>query len=96
MIRHIVIYKFHNRTDEIVKKTKEVLYSMKGKVPQVIDMECGEDFLGSPRSFDFFLSVTLKDRQALADYQVDKYHVDVVKKHMHSVMKESASVDSEF
>lgn len=96
MIRHLVMYKFHERTDEIVEKTKEVLYSMKGNVPQVIDIECGEDYLGSHRSFDFYLLVTVKDRKALEDYQVDKYHVDVVKAHMHKVMKASCSVDCEF
>jgi hypothetical protein len=95
MIRHIVMYKFVDKKEGIVEKTKEVLYSMKGIVPEVIDIEAGGDFLGSERSFDFVLVVTLKGKEALASYQKNDYHVGVVKKYMHSIMKESHSVDYE-
>ena len=42
MIKHIVCFKLKNRED--VDKAKEVLLSMKGNVPQIIDMEVGVDF----------------------------------------------------
>ena len=56
-------------------------------------MEVGIDFLGSARSFDVYLSVVVDDKDALNDYQNDPYHVNVVKKHMHSVTKSSVAVD---
>lgn len=95
MIKHIVMYKFIEKKEGIIEKTKEILYSMNGIVPEVIDIEAGGDFLNSERSFDFVLVVTLKDRDALVRYQKNDYHVGVVKKYMHSIMKESHSVDYE-
>ena len=95
MVKHIVIYKFNNKSQDIINKTKEILFSMKGVVPEVVDIEAGDDFLCSGRSCDFALVVTLENREALKRYQENDYHVNVVKKYMHSVMKESQSVDYE-
>ena len=78
---------------ESAEKAKEVLSGMQGKVPQIREMEVGIDFLGSARSFDVYLSVVVDDKDALNDYQNDPYHVNVVKKHMHSVTKSSVAVD---
>ena len=58
-------------------------------------IEVGTDLLGSARSFDVYLSVILDDMKALEDYQVDAYHCDVVKKHMHAVTEKSVAIDFE-
>lgn len=91
MIKHVVCFKLNE--GESAEKAKEVLSGMKGKVPQIREMEVGIDFLGSARSFDVYLSVVVDDKYALNDYQNDPYHVNVVKKHMHSVTKSSVAVD---
>ena len=91
MIKHVVCFKLNEC--ESAEKAKEVLSGMKGKVPQIREMEVGIDFLGSARSFDVYLSVVVDDKDALNDYQNDPYHVNVVKKHMHSVTKSSVAVD---
>lgn len=93
MIKHVVCFKLND--GENAAKAVEVLKSMEGKVPEIISLEVGEDFLHSARSYDVFLAVTLKDVETLANYQNDPYHVDVVKKHMHSVAKSSVAVDFE-
>ena len=93
MIKHIVCFKLKDGED--VHKAAEVLRSMKGNVPTIIDMEVGEDFLKSERSYDIILQVTLKDKQALNDYQNDPYHCSVVKTHMHAVRQSSVAVDYE-
>lgn len=95
MIRHIVCFKLKDNTAEACQKTKEILLSMKGRVPQIISMEVGTDFLHSPRSYDILLQVTLQDKDALDAYQNDPYHCGVVKKHMHAVQSASISVDYE-
>lgn len=59
----------------------------------VREIEVGVDFLKSARSYDIILQVKLDDAQALDAYQEDPYHVDVVKKHMHSVMESSIALD---
>lgn len=94
MVRHIVCFKL--KTGESVGKAVEVLTSMKGKVPQIIEMEVGEDFLHSKRSYDIILQVVVKDKRALEEYQNDVYHCSVVKAHMHKVVESSIAVDYEF
>ncbi len=93
MIKHIVCFKLDE--GESVEKAKEVLLSMKGNVPMLIDIEVGTDLLHSARSYDVVLQVTLKDLQTLEEYQQDQYHVNVVKKHMHAVVKSSVAIDYE-
>ena len=93
MIKHIVCFKLKEGTD--AEKTKEILLSMKGKVPEIKDIEVGVDFLHSERSYDIILQITLENEAALTDYQNDEYHCSVVKKHMHAVRTGSIAVDYE-
>ena len=79
MIKHVVCFKLNNSSVEEKEAAKEILMSMVGNVPTVLDIEVGTDFLCSDRSFDIFLQVTLKDRNALDEYQKDEYHCNVVK-----------------
>ena len=94
MVRHTVLFKLKKSED--VDGAIKVLESMKGNVKEIIDIEVGKDFLHSERSFDIYLSVVLKDRKALEDYQNHPYHVNVVKKHMHQVRESSVALDFEF
>lgn len=91
MIKHVVCFKLNE--GESPEKAKEVLLSMQGNVPMLKGIEVGVDKLHSARSYDVILSVILDDMDALNDYQVDKYHVEVVKKHMHAVTKTSVAID---
>ena len=95
MIKHIVCFKFKDKTDELLLETKKILLSMKENVPTVREIEVGIDFLGSPRSYDVFLSVVLDSKDALSVYQEDAYHVDVVKKHMQKIAESSVTIDFE-
>lgn len=91
MIKHIVCFKL--KEGENVSETANVLRSMKGKVASVIELEVGEDFLKSARSYDIILQVTLKNKASLEEYQADEYHCSVVKEHMHKVSESSIAVD---
>ncbi len=93
MIKHVVCFKLND--GESVEKAKEVLLSMKGKVPTIKEIEVGVDLLHSERSYDLYLSVVLEDMKALEEYQNDPYHCDVVKTHMHRVRKSSVAIDFE-
>jgi len=95
MIRHIVMFQLKDNSPENVSCSKEILKSMKGKVPEVLELEVGADILHSNRSYDLALSVLVGDKEALERYQNDKYHVSVVKTHMHAVRESSISVDYE-
>ena len=91
MIKHVVCFKLNDGESPLV--AKQVLLSMNGNVPMLRGIEVGIDELRSARSYDVMLTVLLDDMQALSDYQVDPYHVGVVKKHMHAVTKTSISMD---
>ena len=95
MIKHIVLFKLKDKSPENLAKTKEILLSMDGNVPLLRSIEVGLDFLHSGRSFDVALITTLDSREALDAYQVDPYHVSVVKKHMHEVREDSVAIDFE-
>ena len=91
MVKHIVCFKL--KEGENADQAVNVLLSMQGKVPQIISIEVGKDFLHSDRSYDIILQVVVKDEKALADYQNDPYHCGVVKPHMHKVRCASVAVD---
>ncbi len=93
MVKHVVCFKLND--GESAEKAKEVLLSMKGKVPMIKEIEVGVDKLHSERSYDVYLSVVLEDMKALEDYQNDPYHCEVVKTHMHKVRKSSVAIDFE-
>ena len=93
MIKHVVCFKLKNRADS--EMAVNMLMSMKGKVPGVRDIEAGADLLGSERSYDVILQVTLDSMQALEEYQNDPYHCSVVKPFMHSIREGSVAIDYE-
>ena len=95
MIKHIVCFKLKNNSEEKKQKAKNVLLSMTGKVELIKAIEVGTDFLGSPRSYDVILQVTLENKEDLDLYQNDDYHCYEVKPYMHSVMESSVAVDYE-
>lgn len=95
MIKHTVCFKLKDNSEEMLNKTVQVLRSMEGNVPMLKGIEVGKDFLGSARSYDIILTVTLDNAEALDAYQQDNYHCNVVKKHMHSVIEASVAVDYE-
>lgn len=93
MIKHIVCFKLTEPSLENKNEAARVLRSMQGNVPLLRGLEVGVDFLASPRSYDLILQGQLDDKAALDAYQVDPYHVGVVKKHMHAVTAASIAVD---
>ena len=95
MVKHIVCFKLIDNSPEKCEEMKDIFLSMRGKVPQALDIQVGVDFLHSPRSFDVILEVLVNDRKALDLYQEDPYHVSVVKKYVHSVIEKSVAVDYE-
>ena len=50
MITHIVFFKLSDPTQEKIAKTRDMLLSMEGKIPQLRHLEAGVDFIRSERS----------------------------------------------
>ncbi|MDR2267500.1 MAG: Dabb family protein [Christensenellaceae bacterium] len=95
MIKHIVLFKLKDATSAAINEAVAVLLSMKGKTPQILDIEVGADFLRSERSYDVALQVTVANREALDAYQLDAYHCSTVKPYMHEKRLSSVAVDYE-
>lgn len=93
MIKHIVCFKLKDNSVSAKEETRNVLMSMKGKVPQIVNIEVGIDFLSSARSYDIILQVTLNSRPDLDAYQADEYHCSVVKEYMHAHIVSSIAID---
>lgn len=95
MIQHIVMYwAKEGVTEAQLQETVEKFYSMQGKIPGLISVQAGQDFLHSERSCDFCLCTTLESPQALKAYQSHPAHLPV-KAHVHTVVARSASADFE-
>jgi hypothetical protein len=77
MIRHIVFFKFKAETTPAERADfSERLRKLAG-LPEVAQIEVGEDFLHTARSFDVALTVTFADRAALDSYQINPGHLPV-------------------
>lgn len=95
MMKHVVCFKLKDPNETILKETKELLLTMKGIIPEVVDVNVGLDFLHSDRSFDILLEVTLNCKEDLDVYQVSDYHANVILKHMKAIIERSIAVDYE-
>lgn len=72
MVKHVVMWRYKNKSD--IKIAQDLLEGMRGKVPSLLSIETGVNFLESPASYDLVLITGHKDRAALDAYQVDPLH----------------------
>lgn len=72
MVKHIVMWKLRERTDAIPIKAS--LEALVGRVPGLLNIEVGIDFLHSEQSADLVLVAELADRAALDTYQQHPEH----------------------
>ncbi len=95
MVKHVVCFKLKDCTPEKAEAARDLLLTMRGKVPEIVGLFAGADFLHSERSYDVILEVTVKDREALERYQRDPYHCGTIKPYMHAAREASVAVDVE-
>jgi len=92
MLKHIVLFKikdeFKGELDQLVQN----FLGMRGKVPGLIDLYAGKDFLFSERSYDLGLICTFEDRASFDGYQTHPAH-QPVRKRMHEVRESSVACD---
>lgn len=93
MIKHIVLWKIKEEKKSEILNAKATLLSMENKVPEVKAIQVGIDFLHSNRSYDLVLEVLLDDETSLNRYQIDDYHVNVVKKLMNEIQEKVVTID---
>ena len=94
MITHIVLFKLKDPSPENLEKTRAVLASLSGKIPQLRHLEVGADLLRTDRSYDLALVARFDSLEDLNAYQVHHEHQQVIK-YMLSVRESAVAVDYE-
>jgi hypothetical protein len=94
MVKHIVMFKLAEKTEENLSQAMATLNSLKGNIETLKFLELGTDFLGSERSYDIVLTAFFDDCEGLKAYAGHKNHLPVVDK-MRSLCSSSVVVDYE-
>ena len=94
MIRHVVLYTIKDEYKEKIPQLIENFYSMKGRIPGLLEVESGGDELHSERSYDLALITVFESWEAFRAYQTHPAHLPV-KAEMHKARSGSVSVDYE-
>jgi len=92
MITHIVCHKYSKPEEAATIAAK--LMALVGKVPGLISLEAGPDFMHSTRSYDLALVAKFATREDLAVYANHPEHVKV-KEYAHGYITSAVSVDFE-
>ena len=92
MWTHMVFFRLKEdktqRSDELCEK----LLAMRGRIPQLKDIEAGTDVLHSGRSFDVGLITRFDSRDSMEAYQVHPVHQEVLA-FVGTVVETSVTVD---
>lgn len=95
MIKHIVMYKLKNPTEQNCKAMVDKFLSMQGKIDILQSVTAGFDFLKSARSFDVVLECVFASKEDMEAYQVHPVHIPV-KEFVGALVEKAHSVDYEF
>lgn len=92
MVTHIVCHKYTKPEEAPV--IAGMLKGLVGKVPGLVSMEAGADFMHSARSFDLALIARFETREGLEVYANHPEHLKV-KEYIHRVLEKGIAVDFE-
>lgn len=95
MIKHIVMYKLKNPTEQNINAMVEKFMSMQGKIEILKSVVAGADIVKSPRSYDVVLECVFESFEDMNNYQVHPVHIPV-KEFVGGLVQEAHSVDYEF
>jgi len=80
MVKHIVMWRLKDKStkDADAARIKELLESLTGRIPGLLKIEVGVNFIADANSADVVLYSEFADAAALAGYQVHPLHLEVV------------------
>lgn len=97
MVKHIVLFKWNeNATAQALTKIDAEICAMKGKIPGIIDLSYGENFLDTPDKFTHALVVDFTDKAALEAYAPHPIHKAIVDNLINPIKNEVLRIDYEF
>ena len=68
---------------------------MKGKIPEIIDCSCGNNFSELSQEFPNALVVQVKDKAALDAYAKNPLHQEIIQTLIQPILAEKITVDYE-
>jgi len=74
MLNHIVFFKLHDRSRESALQFRDLLESMRGKIPQIKHMEVGVNVVESARAYDVALVQKFDSLATMEEYQMHPVH----------------------
>ncbi|MDE6475199.1 MAG: Dabb family protein [Clostridia bacterium] len=92
MVKHIVMYKLKEPTEQNAIALQQKFLSMKGKIDVLRDIQSGVDVLRSDRSFDVVLICQFDTMADMEIYRTHEVHLPVME-YVKSVVECSKSVD---
>jgi hypothetical protein len=95
MFTHVVFFNLKDKSKESVKKAKNILLKVEGRVPTLKEIKVGIDVVRSARSYDLALITIFDSREGMDAYQVHPVHVEEVLGELRPMLESSASVDFE-
>ena len=94
MIKHIVLFRFEDPKVNI-PIVRDSLYALVDKIPEIVSMQIGADFMHSPRSSDMVLIVDFKSKEDLEIYDRHPDH-QKARVYIHAHRLDSKTVDFEY
>ena len=79
MLTHIVFFRLKDRSDASRAGTRDLILSMRGRIPSLSALEAGADIVRSERSFDAALLSRFETTADFEAYRVHPVHMDVAK-----------------
>ena len=96
MIVHIVLFKWQADTSpETIASIMSALRGMKGKVPEIIDLSCGDNLSELSQGFQNGLVVQVKDKAALDAYAKNTLHQEIIQTLIKPILADKITVDYE-
>lgn len=94
MFTHVVLFKLKDASPEKVEETRSILANMKGRIPELLEIEVGTDIVRSERSYDLALITRFQSLEHMQAYQVHPLHQEVLE-HINQVKENAIAVDFE-
>ncbi len=96
MIEHLVLFRWAaDAPPEAVTRVMDELRALKGRVPGVLDLTCGENFSTRSQGFTHALVVRLENRAALEAYGPHPAHQRVVQEFINPIRADVLALDYE-
>lgn len=96
MIEHLVLFQWTpDASAEAIMNVVSELRTLKGQIPGIRDLTCGENFNTRSQGFTHALVVRFEDRAALEAYGPHPAHQRVVQEFINPIRVETLAVDYE-